>query len=167
MLQPKRLKHRKQHRGRMSGVATGGTSDRPAWVGRGSGLIKAGDRHPMLSPSGDRSLCPAVGEAPITPVDRASIHVGVGSLDVDGALRLASEDGLIGQVGSALLEDPQVLLRQDILSCLPITELLGNLVGSQAEDLHRVVPLGRPRGIDNRWGGEEEERAWSVETSLT
>ena len=26
MLQPKRLKHRKQHRGRMSGVATGGNS---------------------------------------------------------------------------------------------------------------------------------------------
>ena len=113
-------------------------------MGGGSGLVQARDRHAVLGPTRHRTLRTSVGEPAVTTVNRPSPHVRIGGLDVDGALGLAGQDLLIGQVRGAMLKHLQVLVGEPVLARLPITELLGGVVRSQAEDLHGVMSLRGP-----------------------
>src|SRR5690606_34662506 len=130
-------------------------------------LVEAWDRHSMLCPAGDGTLAPPVGQPSIASVDRPSPHVRVRSLDVERALCLASQDLVVGQVRSALLQDLQVLGGQHFLASFPVTQVLGSVVWSHAEDLDGVVPSRSPTRIGNGGSGEQQPCSRSVQATLS
>src|SRR3954447_7402961 len=137
------------------GVAPRRAGDRAAGVRRAAGLVQAGDRHAVLPPPRRRAQAAALGDRAVAAVEGAADHVAVLLRDVDRALDEHREDRVVGQAGAEAAHALELALGLAVLEPLPAVALEPRL---RAQELDRVMPLGRARLVHERRRRDEQPR---------
>ena len=131
---------------------------------RAARLVEARDRHAVIAPSpGTGRFLPAERVAAVSAVERTADHVRVRALDVLRALHVRGEDVLVRERRDEAAHVLELAPENRLLVLLPARDALRQLPGLRAQQLDRVMALGRAVRVDERRRGHEQPRHALVE----